>query len=119
VTSELDKDGIIDFSIEAKGDDLPGHKIFENMMNHYGEHAKGIRGNWSNTTKEENNKNLGVVNKLTRRGVPIEEAIKKTFTYREAMRFGFSRVRIEVPPTGKPGEYTRVQVLFERKDKNK
>jgi hypothetical protein len=76
------------------------------MMQHFGRNAKGVCGKWPSGT------NLKTVNELTARGVPIEEAVTRTWTANRAREWGFVRVRLIRPPQGTPGQYTNIEVLF-------
>ncbi|WP_065586081.1 hypothetical protein [Gilliamella sp. App4-10] len=108
-------DGIIDFKINAVNSPIRGSDMFSQMMNHYGENVKSIRGNWMNLEKSATNKNLGIINKLTSQGVSLEEAVTHTWTANQAAKYGFSQLEILLARVkGTPGNYTKVEVLFSK-----
>ena len=56
--------------------------------------------------------NLDTVNELTARGVPLSEAVTRTWTAHRAKDFGFAKAVIHGDPVGIPGAYTKVVVQF-------
>jgi hypothetical protein len=56
--------------------------------------------------------NLRKVNELTAKGVPLEEAIKQTWTANRARDAGFGNAKLVATPKGTPGAYTDVEVVF-------
>lgn len=61
------------------------------------------------------NKNLGIVNKLTAQGIPLEKAVMQTWTANQATKYGFTKLRILLQQVkGTPGNYTKVEVLFSK-----
>jgi hypothetical protein len=57
--------------------------------------------------------NLDKVNERTAAGVPLMEAVRETWTFTRAARWGFTRItRVEVE--GTPGSYTKIDVLLEK-----
>lgn len=78
------------------------------MMEHFGGNAKGVGGNWTSGT------NLKHINEVTAAGKSIEHAIPGTWTAKSAARYGFTEPKIVEIPQGSPGNYTRVNVIFER-----
>jgi hypothetical protein len=78
------------------------------MMQHFSGNAKGVWGKWVSGT------NLEKVNELTAQGVPLEEAITRTWTANRAREFGFDNATIVGEPVGVPGAYTNITVKFTR-----
>lgn len=59
------------------------------------------------------NKNLGVINTLTSRGVTLESAVTQTWTAGQAAKYGFTTPTIQVVK-GMPGTYTKIEVIFSK-----
>ncbi len=67
---------------------------------------RGVRGDWTWGD------NLDTVNRLTVGGkITLEEASKRTWTYRRANGKGFRRCQL-IDAQGGPGQYTSVDVVF-------
>jgi hypothetical protein len=89
----------------------PGKWMFRQMLNHFGASVTAIQGNWIGAMSD----NLIELNKLTVGGaMSIEDAAKRTWTGTRASEFGYTQVRLFGLPSGTPGNYTHVQVLFTR-----
>ena len=84
-----------------------GGELFSNIMNHFGDNVKAIRGSWTYGS------NLSKVNELTSKGVSLEEAISKTYTVHMSKKYGFSKITIE-KVIGSPGKYKKIQVLISK-----
>ncbi len=112
ILAEIDDAGIVSFKINTVGTDTPGHSLFSQMLSHFGNQVKGIRGVWVNTAVDASNKNLGLVNKLTAQGMSLEEAVRKAWTAEQAARHGFTKIQIGSATTGTPGNYSCVEVIF-------
>ena len=85
--------------------------MFQQLMMHFGTSVTAIQGNWVGTTSD----NLMAINRLTAGGrMTIEEAAKQTWTGMRAMDHGYTQVEVVGTPTGTPGHYTNVHVLFKR-----
>ena len=106
IIANLDKNGHVEFKINTEGSGIRGTDLFKQMMEHFGSNAKGVKGKWVSGT------NLDKVNELTAKGVPIEEAVKQTWTANRARDAGFGNATLVNPPKGTPGAYTDVEVLF-------
>ena len=111
ILSTLSKDGVVDFKINAVNSPVRGVDLFDKMMEAYGTDVSAIRGNWMNKDAGPANKNLGVVNKLTSEGVPLENAVTRTWTAQQAARYGFTSPSVQVV-IGETGAYTKVETLF-------
>ena len=108
ILATIDANGVVEFAIEAgKGSSIPGREMFAQMMNHFGSNVNAVRGNWSYGD------NLGMVNRLTSAGVPLEEAVLKTWTAGQSALYGFTNAAIQTIK-GIPGAYTKLGVLFTR-----
>jgi RHS repeat-associated protein len=107
IYAELNKNGVIDFAIEAgEGASIRGGELFKAMMSHYGSNVKGIAGNWSYGT------NLAKVNELTASGMSLQNAISITWTGNQAAKYGFTSARI-TEAIGSPGNYKKISTIFE------
>ena len=61
--------------------------------------------------------NLNEVNRLTWQGVPLSEAVKRTWTAKQAKRHGYTEAIISEKETrGKPGEYSYIVITFHKKE---
>lgn len=104
----LDTNGIIEFKIRAgKGASIPGYRLFDAMMKHFGDKATGVGGNWTSGS------NLEFINKATAGGkMTLEQAMPQTWTGGlSAARYGFTNAKL-VDFVGTPGNYTRVNVIY-------
>jgi hypothetical protein len=88
--------------------------MFDLMMRAFGDRVRAVRGVWRPGYQGRSSTNLDRVNELTGRGVPLAEAVAKTWTATRAARWGFQRVRVVEEPTGVAGAFTKVDVLFEK-----
>lgn len=108
IYGELKPNGVLDYSIEAgPGAQIRGGQLFADMMNHFGDNVKAIGGNWYGGT------NLGAVNSLTAEGVPLEQAVTRTWASAQASKYEFNNVEI-VKQIGGPGNYTSVEVIYKK-----
>lgn len=117
--SDISAKGILEIAVcnDVTPKVLSGKQMFAQMMRHYGDRVTGIEGNWSNTSAKADNLNLGVINKLTADGVPLEIAVTKTWTADRALNYGFTQAQLNTEGIrGTPGKYTRVEVLFTKPD---
>lgn len=87
---------------------MNGGEAMLRTMEHFGANVRGLRGIWSGRGS-----NIDEINRLTGLDQSIEEAAWKTWTGQQARSYGFTRVRLEAPPLGTPGNYERVNVVFE------
>ena len=86
---------------------LNGSQEFARIMQFFAGQFTGILANWQYGT------NLGRVNELTGNGMPIDQAVRQTWTGQRAAENGFTQVRI-TEQSGSPGSYSTVKVLFAR-----
>jgi len=87
---------------------LRGAEQFQMILKYFEGKFTSIRGNWTFGS------NLNTVNKLTGKGMLIEEAVTKTWTAEQARAAGYPKATIVGKPVGTPGNYTEVQVLFQK-----
>jgi hypothetical protein len=115
IMASVDEGGILAFIIIA-GQSCPirGTEMFDLMMRATGPTVRAIAGVWRKGLENQPSTNLAEVNKLTASGVPLEEAVCRTWTATRAARWGFTRVTVVGTPEGSPGEYSKVDVLIEK-----
>lgn len=107
IYGDLNNEDMIEFFIEAGPEANPrGKVLFKEMINHFGDTAKGVVGSWTYGD------NLAAFNRLTAQGVSLEEAAAQTWTGMQATRNGFMKVKVIAE--GAPGAYTRVLAKFTR-----
>ena len=111
----LDENGLLDLSIGTRWEtdgvevrsELRGGFIFETVMDHFGDRVRAIGGHWVFGD------NLAKFNKLKDEGLSDEAAAAGTWTGGQAAIYGFTRVA-RVVKNGEPGNWTYVDVVFER-----
>jgi hypothetical protein len=114
IIGTLDEQGILTFVVIAgEGSPIRGTEMFDLMMRAFGEQVGGIRGVWRKGFEGQSSVNLDKVNELTAEGMPLDEAMKQTWTVTRAQRWGFRRVTLLAEPEGSPGAYTKMDVLIE------
>jgi len=97
-------------NLPKDGTGCPGTWMFEAAWDYFFRDQKvvirGVRGDWTSGD------NLDAVNRLTVGGaMSLEEACKRTWTYRRAKSKGFSRYQY-IDARGGPGQYVSVDVVF-------
>jgi hypothetical protein len=103
----LNAEDMIEFFIEAGPRANPrGNALFKEMIDHFGDAAKGVIGSWTYGD------NLAAFNRLTARGLSLGEAAAQRWTGIQAARNGFTKV--EVIAEGDSGAYTTVLAKFTR-----
>jgi hypothetical protein len=107
ILASLDEDGFIEFKINVEGSGYRGTDLFKRMMEHFGSNVRGIWGKWVSGD------NLETVNRLTARGLPLEEAVTRAWTANRARDFGFDNATV-VKAEGEPGVYTNIEVRFDK-----
>ena len=94
--------------IEAgAGASVRGTEMFAMAMNHFGKNVRGVKGIW------KYGDNLDEVNRLVESGVPLAEAVQRTWTARRAASFGFTQATVREAKKGPNGRFTSVVVAFE------
>jgi hypothetical protein len=106
IYATISEDGFVEFKINTEGTGVRGTDLFNRMMQAFGGRVRGIWGMWPTGT------NLNTVNELTAQGVPLAEAVTRTWTAYRARDFGFGMAVIHGGPIGAPGAYTKVVVRF-------
>lgn len=89
------------------GSPISGAKMFDHVMEHFGDRVKSIQGYWVYGD------NLAAFNKAVREGQSLGSAARGTWTARQAARYGFDRVKVLVAEEGLDG-FTKVSALFRR-----
>jgi len=113
ILAELDYQGIVTFAINASKDSpVRGTELFQRMMIAFGGDVRGISGVWRKGSGPSIN--IDRVNELTTTGMPLDEAVRKTWTATRAAKFGFTMARLLRQPEGTAGSYTAIDVLFEK-----
>ncbi len=97
-------------NLPKDGAGCAGSWLFEIAWDHFVRAQKvvirGVRGDWTGGD------NLDTVNRLTAGGtMTLEEASKRTWTYRQAAGKGFGRCQV-LDAQGAPGQYSSVDVVF-------
>lgn len=97
-------------NLPKDGAGCAGSWLFETAWDYFIRDQKvvirGVRGDWTWGD------NLDAVNRLTAGGkMTLEEASKRTWTYRRANGKGFGRYHL-INARGGPGQYTSVDVVF-------
>ncbi|MFO0969794.1 MAG: hypothetical protein U0793_29920 [Gemmataceae bacterium] len=107
-------DGVVAFFVAAGlGSPVRGTELFMNMMQFFGDEVKAVAGNWFIGHQGSPSINIDKVNELTKQGVVLEEAAKRTWTATRAKKLGFVALSL-VEVEGQPGAFTKVRVKIER-----
>jgi hypothetical protein len=115
ILGSLDEHGVLTFVVEAgEGSSIRGTELFNRMMEFFGDKVQAIQGVWRKGPLGKPSTNIDKVNELTGTGVPLEEAIRHTWTVTRAGKLGFAKVRLIGHPEGCPGAYTRIDVVIEK-----
>jgi hypothetical protein len=111
--ADLTARGYFHFYVENLPKDktgCPGWWLFQVAWDYFVQDQQvtiqGVRGDWTSGD------NLDTVNRLTAGNqMTLEEASRQTWTYRQAMKKGFTRYQY-IDAQGSPGRYTSVDVVF-------
>lgn len=115
IIGTIQENGVVRFVVTAgEGSSVRGTELFNRMMAEFGEEVRAIEGVWRKGSLDLPSTNIDKVNELTALGVPIEEAIRNTWTVTRAFKLGFTRVRVLGNLEGQPGAYTKIDVLIEK-----
>jgi hypothetical protein len=109
----LDSQGVLELVIYTRGDigrerlpELRGRQAFDLIAEYFKGRIRAIRGRWTHGD------NLKTFNRETSDGgIPLEDAAARTWTGRQALRHGFSRIYIE-SLRGTRGKFKGVEALF-------
>lgn len=111
INASVSTDGILEFEIETEiegtRDTIRGSVLYELMMQQLGAKVKKIRGLWVSGS------NLNEVNRLTKLGMPLKQAVFLTWSGERAFRLGYTEVD-EIEFRGRAGMYGEVDVVFAR-----
>lgn len=106
IIGELYSDGEVQFKINTVGTGVRGTDLFARMMAAFGDRVRSIRAFWPSGTNKD------TVNDLIGRGVPLEEAVTRTWTARRAAGAGLKTATVvRAIPDGLG--FSSVEVLFE------
>lgn len=105
IIAHLDENGLVEFKANTIGCGVRGRDLFNKMMQYFGQNANGLWGKWVSGT------NLNTVNELTSQGVPLEQAITRTWTAKRARDAGFGEATL-IKAEGNAGAYTDIVVQF-------
>lgn len=106
IVATLSDDGELALAAGAPPSSLVrGSKMMQIVMDYFGGEVKSISGFW------RFGDNLATVNSLTEQGMPLRDAISRTWTARQARQYGFGNATI-LETEGAPGSYTKVHVRF-------
>lgn len=97
---------VIDTPKELQGQGF-GKQLLNEAFEKFGDEVTAMGGRWKYGT------NLEKFNELTAGGMSPTEAAKLTFTGKRAAERGFTNVIVNILE-GKPGQYSRVEVIFGR-----
>ncbi|HEY1379166.1 MAG TPA: hypothetical protein VGF55_20355 [Gemmataceae bacterium] len=115
IVGSVDEDRVLAFVVLAgEGCPIRGTEMFDLMMRAVSKEIRAIAGVWRTGFGGEPSTNLDRVNELTAAGMPLDDAVRQTWTATRAARWGFSRVTVLGTPAGGVGRYTRIDVLIEK-----
>lgn len=114
ILGEVDENGVLTFAIFAKAESpIRGTELFDLMLRAFGDRVRAVLGVWRRGFGGSRSVNLEKVNERTAAGASLTDAVRETWTFTRAARWGFTRItRIDVE--GTPGGYTKIDVLLEK-----
>jgi len=114
ILGEVDEKGVLTFAVSASaGSPLRGTELFDLMLRAFGGRVRAVLGVWRRGFQGSPSVNLDKVNERTAAGAPLIDAVRETWTFTRAARWGFTRVTSLVVE-GTPGSYTKIDVLLEK-----
>ncbi|HVS39198.1 MAG TPA: hypothetical protein VMS17_26815 [Gemmataceae bacterium] len=114
VMGEVDERGVLTFFIcAAAGSPIRGTELFYLMMRAFGDRVRAVQGVWRRGYGGSPSVNLDRVNERTAAGASLMSAVRATWTYTRAARWGFTRAT-PIGVEGTPGSYTKIDVLLEK-----
>ena len=114
ILGEVDEQGVLTFVVSAKAEaPIRGTELFDLMLRAFGDRVRAVLGVWRRGFEGSPSVNLDKVNERTAAGVPLREAVRETWTFTRAARWGFTRIT-RVVVEGTPGSYTKIDVLLEK-----
>lgn len=111
-------DGVLSFNVKAR--DPQGRRLtesfnaaesFREMMDHFGGSVKAIKCRW--LPEAGWTTNLDELNASLRQGKTLDNAIAQTWSARQAIKAGFTKMRILNSEKTTQGEFRRLIILFE------
>jgi hypothetical protein len=115
IMRSVDDEGVLSFVITAgEGAAIRGTEMFDLMMRAFGSRVGAIAGVWRKGFEGRPSTNLDTVNVLTESGLPLEEAVCRTWTATRAARWGFTKVTVVGVPAGVPGYFSKIDVLIQK-----
>ncbi|MHC4407003.1 MAG: hypothetical protein ACYTG0_45905, partial [Planctomycetota bacterium] len=103
--ANINEAGIVEYAVEATGASIRGTEMFNRMMNHFGNHVRGVRGIW------RRGDHWAKVNKLTAAGMSIDEAVTRTWAANRAREWGYVNATVLLR-MGRAGSYEVIEVIF-------
>lgn len=119
ILGSMDEAGVLTFFISAKPESpLRGTELFDLMLRAFGDRVRAVLGVWRRGFEGSPSVNLDRVNERTAVGVALMDAVRETWTYSRAARWGFTRITL-VDVEGAPGNYAKVDVLLEKAEERR
>lgn len=119
ILGSMDETGVLTFFISARPESpLRGTELFDIMLRAFGGRVRAVLGVWRRGFEGSPSVNLDRVNERTAASVALIDAVRETWTYTRAARWGFRRVtltRVE----GSPGNYDKIDVLLEKGEEHR
>lgn len=116
IIGSVDDTGVLTFIISVKPESpIRGTELFDLMMRAFGDRVRAVMGVWRRGFEGSPSVNLDKVNERTSAGVALMDAIRETWTYTRAARWGFTRITL-AGTEGTPGLYTKIDVLLEKEE---
>jgi len=114
ILGEVDEKGVLTFVLSAKAESpIRGTELFDLMLRAFAGRVRAVLGVWRRGFAGAPSVNLDKVNERTAAGMSLMDAVRQTWTFTRAARWGFTRItRIVVE--GTPGSYSKVDVLLEK-----
>lgn len=99
-----------------RGSALSAEQMYDAVMSHFGDRVRSISAYWpsgNNLATVNRLNNLATVNRLVAGGMPVEQAITKTWEANRAVAYGFNRwFDLHAEPGELPGTYKSITVNF-------
>ena len=114
IIGSVDDSGVLTFIIAVKPESpIRGTELFDLMLRAFGDRLRAVFGVWRRGFAGSASVNLDRVNERTAAGVSLMDAVRETWTYTRAARWGFTRITL-VGVEGTPGNYAKIDVLLEK-----
>ena len=112
--SELSDQGVATFAIRAQPDSpIRGTELFGLVMRAFGDDVRAIEGVWRKGKGTGPSINIDKVNELTAMGIPLIDAIGKTWTVTRAQKYGFANLAVTYK-LGAPGHFKKLDVMISK-----